>query len=264
MEKKATVRTIQITLWSILFFLWIFTGISLLLRFAISQPIESFSNTVLQSVNPNTIIINLLFVVGTYIGGIHSFKLPSSSEHDVERIISPIVFLFFSLFYIPTLLIYLQVNSIYILPLSIFGKIFICSTLYSFVLLLLQGMYSVGFNVSKMYQHIILTAVITLFVGTILPVNTALYPLKYLQWISPSTFISIITGITILTLFTIWSVYIKESTQHSLFRSIRLTLILIGAAGFLLTPLSHIRYLFVFLYLVGITLGFSKKRFSQL
>ncbi|MDC7244740.1 MAG: hypothetical protein PQJ47_02345 [Sphaerochaetaceae bacterium] len=264
MKKNTAIRTIHIILWSLLSVVWISTGISLLLRSAIRQAVETSSDTLVQMIDTNQIITAILFAAGTYIGEIHSLLLPSTSKNDVDRTILPIVFFFFSLLYIPTLVGYLQVNSLYIFPLALFGKIYIGSAFYSFVLLVLTGIYSVGINASKMYQHIIVTAVISLFIVSLIPVNSALYPLEYLRWTSSTLFISVISVLTALSVFTIWSVNKKESTQYSLLRSIRLTLIQIGAAGYILTPHSRINYLCIALYLAGIGLGFYRDRFSQL
>ena len=264
MKNRKLFRIIQISLWSILCLTWVLTGITLLLRSALIQPIESSSNTILQAINPNYTIGSIVFVIGTYIGLIHSITLPSSSKNDIEKIVLPVVFFCFALLNIPSLVNYFLLNNIHLLPLSIIGKGYIGIAFFSFSLMVLLGIYTLGINTSKMYHHIILVGLLILFIVTLIPMNTSLYPQEYLKWSNPFLFITILALLTALSLFNMWSVYIKESTQHNLLRAVRLTLIQVGALGFIVFPAPYTNYFFVFMYIVGITIGFSRERFSQL
>ncbi len=264
MKKGTIVRTIQISLWSILCLIWLFTAVTILLRATFIQPIESTSNTLLHGVDSNYVVGVILFIIGTYIGLIHAITLPSSSKNDVEKFIMPIIFFSFSFLAIPTCVNYLLIHGIYLFPLALFGKIYLGITFYSFCLLVLLGIYSIGINTSKMHQHIILMGLCIVFIVNLMPVNTTLFPQHYLQWTSTYLFVTILVALTIISLFNMWAIYIKESTQHNLLRAIRLTLIQTGALGFILNPFSYLNYVFILLYLAGIAIGFSRERFSQL
>ncbi len=259
-----TVKGFYIGSFSLLSLFYILIITSLLIRKVMMQPIESSTNQLLYQSSPNYLIATLILILATLIGFINSLSLPPTSRNEVEKIILPIVFTLFTFLTMPTIVKYLLINHQFTISFTILVRFYLFSVYFSFTLLVISGIFSLGINSSKISRYILLLALLSLFIATLMHLNVASYPLQSLKWADSSIFISTLSLIGFIAIGNYFAIWVRESTQHNMLKALRILLIVVGILGYIFFPESIASLISTIIYTIGILFGLSRKRFNQL
>ena len=261
---KKVIKGFYIGIFGLICLSFVMLTFSLLLRIVLIQPIDSMVNNYLKNISPIYLVSTIVILIASFIGFINSLSLPPTSRNEVEKALLPVVFVSFSFLAIPSLVNYLLVGHIFTISFIFLARLYLFTAFFSFALLVVSGIFSLGINSSKMGRYILLIGVLALFVTTMMELNISLYPQHSIRWTNKIVFIPVLSLIAIVSCINYWAIYVRESTQHNMLKALRVMLILIGAIGFISfsTPvLSLISSLF---YTVGVFFGLSRRRFNQL
>lgn len=258
------IKSLYIGLFGLFILLMILLVLSLLMRVVMVQPVDSFTNRLLLNISPLYLIATIIMLISTFIGFINSLSLPPTSRNEVEKIILPIVFISFSFLIMPSIINYLLVGRIFVISFTYLARLYLFSAYFSFSLLVISGIFSLGINASKMSRYILFIAVLTIFIASMMDLDIASFPQRSMMWTNRIMLISSLSVIAVVGCINYWAIYVRESTQHNMLKAVRIMLILVGIVGFISFPESIISLISILFYTVGVFFGLSRKRFNQL
>ncbi|NCB01494.1 MAG: hypothetical protein EOM67_04900 [Spirochaetia bacterium] len=262
--KSKVIKGLYIGTFGLFSLLLILLMVSLLLRKSMMQPIETSVNRLLETISPSYLASTILFIGATFVGFLNALLLPPTSRNEVEKIILPIAFISFSFLIMPNIINYLLILHLYEISFSFLVRLYLFAAYFSFALLVVSGIFSLGINSSKMGRYILLVGVLALYVTNMMRLDVASFPQQSLKWTDSLMFISTLSVIAIVSILNYWAIYARESTQHNMLKAIRIMLILIGIMGFISFPESIVSLVSVGIYTVGVFFGLSRRRFNQL
>jgi hypothetical protein len=209
------------------------------------------------------IIPSLLHVILSFIGMIPALFLPETSRNEIERKLMPLMYIGITLTNIP-FLVYITVLHGGVSNLVLPARIYLFAVLYSFMLMLFMGLFHLGINTSKITQFTLLGAAGCMLIVIMAPLSISAHPLEPNRWITDNTFSLLPLMMSVLAVFNYVALYIREKTQHILFRSGSISLVIIGHFLYLSRINTATVWIGILLFAAGIVIGIPRGRFSQL
>lgn len=206
----------------------------------------------------------ILHILLSVTGIIPSLRLPDTSRNEIERNLSPLMYFFLSLMDIFILVPHMALTATGMASFSFIGKTHVFAMIFFLSLLLLMGLFHMGINTGKLVQFTLLAATGSLLIAALVPLSVALHPSDPSRWPTDRQFFLVPLILGLLGILTHVAIYIRERSQHNMFRSISFTCIVSGNLLYIARAGSITIWMGIFLLAIGITMGIPRDRFSQL
>ncbi|MDD3365954.1 MAG: hypothetical protein PHS67_01680 [Sphaerochaetaceae bacterium] len=237
-------------------------AILLILRYIIPSLFTSTPRTIhsaLYFVPP--LLIHLLL---SYLGMLPAIFLPRTSRNSIERSLLPPLYMTITLTDIPVVITYLYLSGQSSISFSFIGRIYLFAVLLSTMFLLYMGLFHFGINTGRLLQYILITIAGCLLVSMLVPLSVALDPLHPKNWFADKQFYWLPLFLGVLSAFNYIVLFLRENTQHNLFRYLSLLLILVGNFVYIARFNVIASWIGVVLYASGVLISVPRGRFSRL
>lgn len=236
--------------------------VSILIR----QAIPTYFNTrpLADAMPPLPMVPTLLHIILSFVGMVPSLYLPDTSRNEIERRLLPPLFITITIIDISVVATFMFLTGAGSIGFTAIGRIHLFSILFSSTILLLIGLFHIGINTGKLLQFTLLSASGCLLIASLVPLSVAMYPMETSKWYADRQFLWVPAIMGVVSIVNYISLYLREQTQHNLFRSVSFTCIIVGNILYLTTLNAFFLWLGIALYGIGIFVGIPRGRFSQL
>ena len=210
------------------------------------------------------LVATLLHLIFSFVGMIPALRLPATGRNEIERDLLPLMYLMISLSDIPVASYVLAYGFGGMIPLSYIARIYIFAVLFSVMLMLYMGLFHLGINTSKIVSFTIIAVTGGLLLVSMVPLSVNLHPVDHSRWVADNHFKLLVLLMGLLAIFNYVALAIRERTQHMLFRSISISLIITGNLLYLSRAHASVIWAGIILFAIGIFIGIPRGRFSQL
>ncbi|MDD3823493.1 MAG: hypothetical protein PHR90_09305 [Sphaerochaetaceae bacterium] len=262
MKKGPYLKIAYIAVHGILSVILLYFSIMVLLRQMIPNILQA--RTAEGSETARFLVPMMFHILFTFVGMIPSLRLPDTSRNEIERNLLPLTFFSFTVMDISIVASYVSMRGQGSMDFSFIGRLHLFAMLFGMTLLLLMGLFHIGINTGKLWQFTLLTAAGALLIASSVPLSVALYPKDPSLWYADRQFLILPWALGILSSFTHLSLYIRERTQHNLFRTISFTCISVGNLLFIGRSGTFSVWVGILLLAAGIVMGIPRDGFSQL
>ena len=233
---------------------------------SIRQAIPTYFNTrpLEHATPPFSMVPTLLHIILSFVGMVPSLYLPDTSRNEIERRLLPPLFITITAIDISVVATFMFLTGVGSIGFTAIGRIHLFSILFSSTILLLIGLFHIGINTGKLLQFTLLSASGCLLIASLVPLSVAMYPMETSKWYADRQFLWVPAIMGVVSIVNYISLYLREQTQHNLFRSVSFTCIIVGNILYLTTLNAFFLWLGIALYGIGILLGIPRGRFSQL
>ena len=239
------------------------TVIYLLLHRLIPRQFQTGSSELLEIISPY-LFPTLLHIILSFIGMIPALYLPPTSRNEIERKLMPPMYLSMTLSHIPVIAQVMAYKGTGFIGIGVIARLYVFATLFTMILMLFMGLFHLGINTSKIFQFTVLAALGSILITVLVPLSAALHPMDPSQWIVDRQFYFIPVGVGVLASFNYFAIYFREQSQHALFQSGSLILIIGGYLLHLLWINPTTVWVGTILFAIGIVIGIPRGRFSQI
>jgi hypothetical protein len=206
----------------------------------------------------------VLHIILSFVGMIPALSLPATSRNEIERALMPPMFLMMTLTNVSVIGFMTVLTTGGTIALTTIARIHLFAVLFATMLMLFMGLFHLGINTSKITQFSLLAAAGCLLIASLVPIAPALNPLDQRLWIIDRRFMILPSIIGVIAIFNYLALYLRERSQHILFRGVSISLIIAGHTLYTLRPGTVVVWLGIMLLTGGFIVGLPSGRFSQI
>ena len=206
----------------------------------------------------------LLHIILSFVGMLPALYLPATSRNEIERALMPPMYLMMTLTNISVIGFMAVLTPGGVLTLSTIARIHIFAVLFTGMLMLFMGLFHLGINTSKIRQFSLLTAAGCMLMASFVPISPTLNPLDLKLWLTDQRFMLLPVIMGILAIFNYLALYLRERSQHILFRGVSVSFIIAGHTLYTVRPSAVSVWIGIALIAGGFVVGIPRGRFSQI
>lgn len=223
-----------------------------------------YSTVVAGGRSSSFLLQTICHIALSFAGALPALRLPDTSRNEIERTLLPPMYVSLTLVDIQVVGAYMAINASGGAGFTFIARTHVFALLFAMSLLLLMGLFHIGINTGKLIQFTLLAATGSLLIANMVPLSVALSPTEPAFWYAHRQFLLVPAALGLLGSFTYTTLYIRERTQHNLFRSISFAGIVLGNILYVTRWGSFSVWMGVLLFAAGIASGIPRDRFSQL